>query len=1265
MRSTIALFTLALAGLAASPLAAAVERRGEAFVVSGAGYSAAFSAANGSILSLSQAGRTGSILRSGEWGLWQIRFREGGEVSAAAFSAGGTDHSFTCEPGADSLKMTFRGPEVVVVVTATGRADGVEFVGQVTPREKTVLDFALPARLRFAPDALDRLICPMNGNMGVGTAFKGAFFAMQPQDTPSGWRPQSSGTKGYEALYGGPLDQRPDRDPPTKLQITPAGREWFPAALAGRVEGAGAAVNRPPTRAQADLVLADSPNGPYFSASHLGGKGYIWRLGGGVHDPEKALALEMVGAVVDRLAATAPAGRTQIGLLSLRNGPENGGWANVTVSEWRERFRRSSAVRAGRARVVEIATPGEMLAALKSPEFVVVLNPYGEWAPAPAEGGMESTVAAVKEFVRAGGNWFEVGGYPFYYAMAPIRYLSYGTSYPPAFADFFHLDTRAGSASVHRAQPWHGTPWASARDKEGIFVPGRIACGGDEQGGYCDRPYATFVPAGQTWRAPAARLTVGNPAGKALVEYCAANGINRRLEEKMAPEVLAKFKNSVMLFLAGDCREKTAHLQQLPVPTQIHFSGYLKGGFDKQYPDHLPVRAAYGTPAEFRAFFDRAHRLGHLVMPYTNYSWWCDHPKGPTFEREGEAPLLKGLDGKLSYERYAANDGYTVCHWHPAVQSINREVVRQFSEDFPVDVLFQDQCGARAWHYDTNPASPTPYAYMDGLLSQVVEDSKRKPLSTEAGWDQVANWESQLCGMAFQIVPTQSGPSWRVPLKELYPPETGEVFPLAQYVAHDKTAMIYHDLGQFVTNREVLSWTLGLGFCMSYRISAGALDQDAPREWLRWLDRVQKSVCARYVGQPVTEFAHDRGPAPTMKDEGVMRAAYGPVRVAANLGPKARTEAGRDLPPFGFVANAPGVIAANVREVGSTDYGEEGVSFVTEGDTRKADVWVYAPAAADVAVELPAGLSGKVTLEFEGAAPAAAVAELGVVRFRLPARSAKARVEPPADLAGRAPREWPGARPALGIVDFGAGIAPSWTSITPAQWGDAFAGSRLAKEMGIPVKRLSTPADVAAALQAGPRAWLAIINPYGETFPAVAPGKWREALQAIRQYVESGGCWWETGGYSFHNALAQGADGLKGEPVGPSGMGLFGLSVGGGEVDQAAEPLVVPAEGQAWLSADVAARVAQSTSAVNRSLPRSHEDPGHVTLVAGEREDFIGGYRLNGWGWLWRVGGFNPNPDVVLPVAVAAVEHLYTTPPAPVKAGGVKYLWHAVVTPAR
>ncbi len=434
-----------------------------------------------------------------------------------------------------------------------------------------------------------------------------------------------------------------------------------------------------------------------------------------------------------------------------------------------------------------------------------------------------------------------MAGYPFFGELRPTRgACKYECGYPPAFADFFHLQTTAGSAAVFRVQPRHWAPWEGAQNHQAIFVPGRIACGGDDRGGWCDRPFAAYVAPKQTWRCPVVRLTVGSSAQESLQAYGRANGIVRRLEDKMSHEMLEKFKRSVLVYYAGNCNELLRHLYLLPVPTQIHTAEYLQGGFDKQYPDHLPPRADFGTPEAFRQFFDQAHAMGHLVVPYTNPTWWCDGPKGPTFARFGEAPLLKTLDGRVSPERYVQNTGFTVCHWHPAVQEANRRTTTQFRQEYPVDVLFQDQCGARGWQYDANPASPTPAAYTEGLLSMIDEDCRRVPLSTESGWDRVINAESQLCGLTFELMPSDG----RSLLKHRYDPTTWEIFPLAQYLAHDKLAMIHHDLGQFVMDREKVSWTLGLGYAMSYRLQAPALNDPAARQWLLWLDRLQKSVCA-------------------------------------------------------------------------------------------------------------------------------------------------------------------------------------------------------------------------------------------------------------------------------------------------------------------------------------------------------------------------------------------------------------------------------------
>lgn len=974
--------------------AASDEPQGGAITLTGGSCTISFSASNGSILAVKQRGKSGSICASGEHGLWQARFRDGSELCA-------TNCAFACDRDtkANSLRLRFRNDELIVTVTATGGSNGIEFVAEVLPAKKTLLDFAVPARLRFNPDTLDRFVCPSDGNHGVGMALRPAFFELQSEDEPAGWRYVTAGSRGYISLYGGSLRMRDVHDAPVPLRVTPEGREWFGTGLARRIEGAQATVNRAPAKGQADLVLADSENGAHVSASHLGGAGLLWRVGGFVGDREQRLVTAMIKATVEKLATKPVEGRAKLGIVSLASGPQRGGGAAIVVHDLVVALRESKAVMDGKLTFVELRSPREMLEALGSSGFLGIVNPYGEGLPAASDDGLSAAVAAIGKFVRAGGHWFEVGGYPFHAALRPVRWMSLNLPYPPAFADFMHLDTRAGAVSLYGVQPMRWPPWAAAKDPGASFVPGKLGCGGDERGGWCERAFGTFVTAGQTWRTPVVRLAAGIPAGKSLRDYCDANQIRRRLDEKMPADVLTKFKKAVLVYYGGNCAEKLEHIGKLPVPTLVHFADYLKGGFDKEYPDHLPPHPRFGTPAQFREFFDRCHALGHLVMPYTNPTWWCDHPKGPTFEREGDVSLLRSLEGKPSYERYGnpGNDGWTVCHWHPAVQRANRETVRQFSDDYPVDVLFQDQCGARGWRYDTNPASPTPFAYTDGLLSQVAEDAARKPLSTESGWDRAANHESQLCGMTWGIVPTEGGPSWRRLMKHEYSPATWDIFPLAQIIAHDKCSFVHHDLGQFVTNRETLAWTLALGYGLSYRIAASALDRDGPREWLRWLDRLQKSVVARYVGEPMKLFVHERGAQPTRDDDGIIRATYGPVEIIANLGasPKAVTlrKGTAALPGFGFRATAPGVVAANLQIVGgvdgraSTTGGGEGESFVAEGNAHRADVWVYAVPASDVAVELPAHMTGKLTLALDGEPVAPVRATSGIIRFRLPQRS--------------------------------------------------------------------------------------------------------------------------------------------------------------------------------------------------------------------------------------------------------------------------------------
>jgi len=240
------------------------------------------------------------------------------------------------------------------------------------------------------------------------------------------------------------------------------------------------------------------------------------------------------------------------------------------------------------------------------------------------------------------------------------------------------------------------------------------------------------------------------------------------------------------------------------------------------------------------------------------------------------------------------------------------------------------------------------------------------------------------------------------------------------------------------------------------------------------------------------------------------------------------------------------------------------------------------------------------------------------------------------------------------------GLSPVWSKISPAEWLRALQESRLTKEWNVSVRAISSVGELIRALDAGVTRWFAIVNPYGELFPA--EGEWAPMLERIKRYVQNGGIWWETAGYSFFIASYPQRDGWRQQVIGTRGLETLGLPIGGGKVEQPPEPLRVTEEGRRWLGERLSEQVSARRSVVNRGLPRSPDAPLHVAVVSGERDDFIGGYRLGGWGWLWRIGGFYPNPDVAIPVVVAVLERLYSHPPLPPERDTVRRVWHATIT---
>ena len=1292
---------LVLAGRAQvnSESAVGFSSRQDRLILASAHYVAQWSAADGSWLSLTPTDASAGAILTGGAPLWRVCFADAGEMDAARFLQPPVKGSFTHGWDEEScvLTLAYESRALAVAVRLHPTAEWLDVQGTVRRTARPILRLDLPARIDFPAEKVQRVVFPQQAGKSVGIAFTRAFFSAHAgADAPS-YRQTRIGGEPYASLFGGPLRQLGDDEPPVALRITDAGRRWLSAQQVRAIERHEMIINRPPAPGQMPLVLVDSPCGAALCGADLGGKGLLMRFcGRGGHGTEtrdsEVQALMVLGAC-QALAEQRPTwfGGRSVGLIALQGAPDYGGWTPTTVSAWQQRLANAPFVRQAKAELELIETPAQLRRALTSSRFALILNPYGEWLPTGTPETWRQDLAVIRDFVRGGGIWWEVGGYPFYYAMELQPYLNYTEQYPAANADFVHVGLETGALAIFGVQPVMTTPWPGSQNPDLLTVPAELQVGADAQGGYYRHGWHHAVEAGSTWTSPWLRLRCGPDAKQAVAEYAHTLGIDRKLDAKARPEVTEKLRNSVLIRLGGSsAAEQIRALDWLPSDNIVHFTEYLHGGFDKQYPDHLPPRSSWGTVEDLQRFYREGKARGHLMMPYTNTSWWCIDPKGPTFEREGEAPLSRRRDGGLLKERYARNEGYRVCFWHPAVQKAHRRTRTQMTEQFPSDILLQDQVGARSWSWDYNPAAPTATAWIDGLHSLSMEDAAHVPLATEDGYDRVVNFEAMLCGMGWAIVPS-GGRRERQRNCHQFAAQDWEIFPLMQYLAHDKAIFALHDLGHFITDLERQAYAVGLGYSMSYGCTAAELETEERLLWLHWLDAVQKAVCARYAGQPLIDFAYPLRQAGGTQGRTVVTARYPNMTIVANVSDEplelsriASVLTTGPRPPADAIVSGPGFYAITQTMEAGVVLGSTGpdvcpVGFVVmqHGTGTTATIlapenaWVGLPARLVPAECTTAQLQafagqggpswgtprtrplGEMKASFRGLQ---CVSDGAGRQYKTVGHSYAS--SPPADVAGT-PRT-------IAVFDPGNDAPAHWVLTKPEDFADAVRASAKLAKLGFRVSVLGSVSELIAALQSRENSRpFAVINPGGECFPTETTDDWKHALDAVAEYIRTGGIWWETGGYSFYACAApqreQGAHQRWAvRNVGPAGAARLGFSCAGYDVDEPPRRLTVTDTGRAWLGEERAALLSAAASGVQRPFSGLAED---VVLVRGGDDGFVAAIRCGGWGWLWRLGGFRPDPGVAREAVVGVLEYLAANPWPQPQRSTAQQLWRVRVRP--
>lgn len=388
-----------------------------------------------------------------------------------------------------------------------------------------------------------------------------------------------------------------------------------------------------------------------------------------------------------------------------------------------------------------------------------------------------------------------------------------------------------------------------------------------------EHAFAVGIKSGETWSSPRVRFAIDDSVLNTLDRYKVDNELDKSptLREKLGDELFEKFANAPMLKFdvyggAMGYVETADFLETVPAPSIVHLSSYMPGGHDQSYPDYFPPNPDGGSPEDFRELIDKALELGHLVVPYTNSTWWTSNT---TIVKERAADIaVRTEEGRLMTETYGTH-GYTISPYSSVARERLEQTIREFTEDYPAHALFDDQIGARPWVWDFHPETPTPISYPQGQLERAkwYLQEKGMPVITEGGWDRLA---IDLVGFsgASEVVSVLTpentaynyieGAEYDLSVYKDWGYNRVQVFPMLPYLVHEHVLLYGQDLGSTTTSKRTLGWWLAMGHSMINQIVK--YSQQFWQVEQRWIWDVnipiQRAVVSRYTGKKMTGFEY-------------------------------------------------------------------------------------------------------------------------------------------------------------------------------------------------------------------------------------------------------------------------------------------------------------------------------------------------------------------------------------------------------------------------
>lgn len=481
-----------------------------------------------------------------------------------------------------------------------------------------------------------------------------------------------------------------------------------------------------------------------------------------------------------------------------------------------------------------------------------------------------------------------------------------------------------------------------------------------------DHSYNVYVEQQQRWESPRVRIVVTTRLFDALGAWKDDTDVAKlpSIADKLSmPKVRGQvardlalsplLKASAIRFAKPFSSWQAEVLPLMPTPSILHVTGIEPRGFDKDYPDFLPPDPRFGTTDDFVNFVKQAQEMDMIVMPYTNPTWW--DPNSPTLSRLPPGVTINdaaALNRSMlpiweAYDDFV-NGGYVMSLCSPFVRQRLANLAHNMTIKANVDILFEDQIGARPFLFDFNAQCDGLQTYLSNWLNHTGSlASQGVLLGTEQGFDRAAQSELMFFGgvLSDEDSGTTNG-MWGA-YGEAYRP-----VPVATAMTRASTIFMQHDLGgPWTTQAHSVSFALSMGYSLQFDMQDWVSLPDEIKAWLPVAAQFQRLVAGPMVGLNVDDY--------WWGDDNVTHTSFGQGawHVFANMnnasiptsqtcGPTTAT-----LPGFGVIACSDEVAGAIVEGLYNMMSLADGLHGIIEvRDESAATLELYHPYGADTSI---------------------------------------------------------------------------------------------------------------------------------------------------------------------------------------------------------------------------------------------------------------------------------------------------------------------------